>query len=94
MREEINYGINSKGLPIIVIYPEYQHKKDILNSSGTGFKSSIKDLWDKLPVFRDSKNLVPTLHIPLGKKVVKSALNNQDFMVNTQTASKAYYYKQ
>lgn len=92
LREEIDYGINSKGLPIIVIYPEYQYKKDILNSSGTDLNSGIKDLWDKLPVFRDNKNLVPTLHIPLGKRVLRSALSDQSFMVNTKTDSKTFYY--
>ena len=31
LREEINYGIGTKGLPVIVVYPEYSEKSDIVN---------------------------------------------------------------
>ena len=47
LREEIDYGINTKGLPVIVIYPEYSNKSDIINCSSKTFKKQIKDLWDK-----------------------------------------------
>lgn len=48
LREEMNYGIGTKGLPVIVIYPDYDKKSDIVDSNGN-FKKQIKDLWDKLP---------------------------------------------
>lgn len=33
LREEMNYGIGTKGLPVIVIYPDYDKKSDILYNS-------------------------------------------------------------
>lgn len=62
LREEMNYGISTKGLPVIVIYPDYDKKSDIVDSDGN-FKKRIKDLWDKLPAFRDNMSSVATLHI-------------------------------
>ncbi|MBC5679653.1 TIR domain-containing protein [Lachnospira hominis (ex Liu et al. 2021)] len=92
LREEMNYGIGTKGLPVIVIYPDYDKKSDIVDSNGN-FKKQIKDLWDKLPAFRDNMSSVATLHIPCTKSVIISALNNEDFMVNTMADAKKYYYK-
>lgn len=87
LREEMNYGIGTKGLPVIVIYPDYDKKSDIVDSNGN-FKKQIKDLWDKLPAFRDNMSSVATLHIPCTKSVIISALNNEDFMVNTMADAK------
>ena len=42
LREEMNYGIGTKGLPVIVIYPDYDKKSDIVDSNGN-FKKQIKD---------------------------------------------------
>lgn len=92
LREEMNYGIGTKGLPVIVIYPDYDKKSDIVDSNGN-FKKQIKDLWDKLPAFRDNMSSVATLHIPCTKSLITSALNDQDFMVNTMADAKKYYYK-
>jgi len=92
LREEVDYGINNKGLPVIVIYPEFSNKKDIVDSGGN-FKKSIKDLWDKLPKFRDSMDSVATLHIPCSKILIKSGLGNEDFMVATITKAGRYFYK-
>lgn len=91
LKEEIDYGINIQGLPIIVIYPEYSEKTDIaINGS---IKQQIKNLWDKLPVFRDNMNKVPNLHIPLKKELIKSALLDTDFMLNTKTQSGTFFFK-
>lgn len=43
LREEVDYGINTKGLPVIVIYPEFKKKNDIVDSEGN-FKKQIIDL--------------------------------------------------
>ena len=56
-------------------------------------KMDLTDLWDKLPAFRDNMSSVATLHIPCTKSVIISALNNEDFMVNTMADAKKYYYK-
>ena len=61
--------------------------------SNGNFKKQIKDLWDKLPAFRDNMSSVATLHIPCTKSLITSALNDQDFMVNTMADAKKYYYK-
>lgn len=92
LREEIDFGINSDGLPIIVVYPEYKEKNDIVTDGGK-IKKQISDLWDNLPIFRDSMNKVPTIHIPMSKKLIKKALEDEDFMVNSKTTAGVYFYK-
>lgn len=90
LREEIEYGINTCKLPIIVIYPEYGEKMDIADENG--IKKNIKLLWDKLPVFRDNITKVPTLHIPCKKELIRKALNDGNFMVSSMVESGTFYY--
>lgn len=90
LREEIDYGINDQGLPIIVIYPEYDSKASLLINAS--LKQSVKNLWDKLPIFRDSMSKVPTLHVPIKKDVIETALKNSDFMLATKTTPDYYWY--
>lgn len=92
LREEMDYGINTKGLPVIVVYPEYSEKSDIVNCDSKTIKKQIKDLWDKLPIFRDSMSKVPTLHLPMDKALIETALKDSDFMVATKKeAVKSFY---
>ena len=93
LREEIDYGINNQGLPVIVVYPDYQEKSDIINCQSETFKKQINDLWDKLPILRDSMHNVPTLHIPNKKILIRNALNDSDFMVSSKRNSGTYFYK-
>lgn len=90
LREEIDYGINDQGLPIIVLYPEFSEKSDIANSNG--IKKKIEELWNKLPVFRDNMDKVPTLHIPCKKELIKSALLDSDYMFNSKGDAGVSYY--
>lgn len=92
LNEEMNYGIKECGLPVIVIYPDYSEKSDIVDSNGK-IKKQIKDLWDNLPSFRDNRSAVAVLHIPNKKALIETALNDEDFMVNTMTSSGDYFYK-
>lgn len=92
LREEIDYGINTKGLPVIVIYPEFSEKSDIINCSSDSIKQKIRDLWDKLPIFRDSMSKVPTIHIPNNKALIEKTLNDPDFNVATKCNSGLFYY--
>lgn len=92
LREEIDFGINTNGLPVIVVYPEYSEKSDIINCDSKKFKKQITDLWDKLPIFRDSMDKVPTIHIPMKKDLIEKALNDPKFMVNTKGAADKYFY--
>jgi len=90
LREEIDYGINDQGLPVIVIYPEYDSKESLLMNGV--LKQSVKNLWDKLPIFRDSMKEVPTLHVPMKKELIKTALQDEGFMVGTKKESGIYRY--
>ena len=90
LREEIDYGINDQGLPVIVIYPEFDSKESLLANGG--LKQSVKNLWDKLPIFRDSMKEVPTLHVPMKKELIKTALQDEGFMVGTKKESGIYRY--
>src|SRR5580765_1941364 len=78
LREEIEYGINDQGLPVIVIYPEYNTKESLLVNGS--LKQAVKNLWGNLPVFRDSMDKVPTLHVPMDKGLIKTSLQDNDFM--------------
>lgn len=91
LREEINYGINDQGLPVIVIYPEYDTKEGLLLNGS--LSQSVKNLWDRLPIFRDSMNKVPTLHIPNKKEIIEASLKSSDFMLATKTTAGFYWYK-
>lgn len=91
LREEINYGVNEKGLPIIVIYPEFLK---ISNIDKQVIRKEIKDLWNQLPIFRDSIDKVPTLHVPYEKELIKKALNDSDFMVSTKCKAETFFYKE
>lgn len=82
IREEIDYGINDQGLPVIVIYPEYDTAASLLTDGS--LKQSVKNLWDSLPVFRDSMKRVPTLHVPLSKTLIQKSLSDPDLMIATK----------
>lgn len=82
LREEIEYGVNDQGLPVIVIYPEYDSNEKLI-ADGALKKEAI-DLWEKLPVFRASLGSVPTIHIPLVKDLIKRALVDEDLMISTK----------
>ncbi len=90
LREEMDYGINDQGLPVIVIYPEYGTKESLL-ANGI-FKQEVMNLWNSIPVFRDSMRNVPTLHVPLQQSQIEDSLRNQGFMVATKTTPDIYRY--
>lgn len=93
LREEIDYGINECDLPIIVVYPDYNEKESLLTKEKDGLSSSVKKLWDKLPIFKELKSKVPVLHLPFKQSLIKQALENKDFMINTKCEAKDYFYK-
>lgn len=90
LREEIDYGINYQGLPVIVIYPGYDTKESLLTDGS--LKPAVKKLWDILPVFRDSMKNVPTIHIPLSKSLIEKSLRNEKFMIATKTNPSIFRY--
>lgn len=90
LREEIDYAINTKDLPIIVVYPELKTMDDI--HTQPEFTSTVTKLWDKLPVFRDNKYKIPVLHVPYNKVLIRKALDDPDFRVATKTTADDYFY--
>lgn len=92
LREEIDYGINTLGLPVIVVYPEYKLESDIINCKSNAIKNNIEELWDKLPIFRNSMHNVPTVHLPLNKELIKQILINPNFKLSTKCKAGIYFY--
>ncbi|MCF1267350.1 toll/interleukin-1 receptor domain-containing protein [Morganella morganii] len=90
LKEEIDYGINTLGLPVIVIYPDYDTKGSLLNNNK--LKQQIRNLWSRIPTFRDSMNKVPTIHIPMKKDLIKQTLTDRDFMVKSKIAPDIFIY--
>lgn len=90
LQEEIDYGINTKELPVIVIYPDFKDISDICCS--TGLRSQVTCLWNKLPKLRNNMKKVTTLHIPYKKSLITSALKDDNFKVQTMTEARVYYY--
>lgn len=90
LREEIDYGINELELPVIIVYPDYPDKASL--RTGDNFKQSVIDLWDSLPILRDSMYKVPTLHIPMSKEILKDALSDKDLMINSKSKPIKFYY--
>ena len=92
LREEVDYGINSMELPVIVVYPDFSEKSDIIGCQSKTIRKQIKDLWDKLPKFRDSMADVPTLHVPNKQSLIKKALQDDDFKVQTKGKPGVFFY--
>ena len=92
LREEVDYGINDLGLPVIVVYPDFSEESDIIICKSKTIRKQIKDLWDKLPRFRDSMENVPTRHVPNKKSLIKKALQDDDFMVQSKGKAGVFFY--
>ena len=93
LREEVDYGINYMGLPVIVVYPDYGEKSDIIICKSKTIRKQISDLWDKLPKFRDSMKSIPTLHVPNKKILIRNALEDDDFKVQSKGNSGIFFYQ-
>lgn len=93
LREEMEYGVGELGLPVIVVYPEYDSRASILNPSCNGLSCAIKSLWENVPSFKRLMATVPTLHIPLSKDLIVAALKDGNYQVQSKTLPGASYYK-
>lgn len=82
LHEEIDYGINNQGLPVIVVYPDFETSDEIKRKTY---------IWGNLPIFRDSKHKVPVLHIPFTKEGIQKALEDKRFMINSKATPGDYY---
>lgn len=90
VKEELEYGIHDQGLPVIVIYPDYNEKINIADSNG--IKQQIRNLWNKVPTFKKYMDEVATIHVPMKQSLIESALNDSKFKVGSMVDKKDYYY--
>lgn len=90
LREEIDYGINTLGLPVIVVYPDYHDNSSIADGCKPNYRA--KKLWEKLPIFRDNMNKVPTAHVPMNIKYIAQALNDPDFTIQRKHTTFCWCY--
>lgn len=76
-----------------MIYPEFSETSQIINFNKS-FTSNVTNLWSKLPIFRDSMDKVPTVHLPMKKEIIRAELNNVGFMVqsNKKLPAGRYYH--
>ena len=86
LTEEMEYGVGELGLPVIVVYPN----GDPIGRDGR-VRGWARDLWNKLPAFRDNMDAVPTLHVPMEKGVLREALLDPDFMVQSKCRPGSYH---
>jgi len=93
LREEIEYGVNTLELPVIVIYPDLKSKEGLLNSGKTSLNGTVHSLWNKLPISRDIKLKVPVLHVPMQKETIIAALNNAAFRIGSTKLPGDYFYQ-
>ena len=90
LREEIDYGINVLGLPVIVVYPDYNYNTSIAEGNKPNYRA--RALWEKLPIFRDNMYKVPTAHVPMNKEYITSALNDPDFTIQKKHTNYCWCY--
>ena len=90
LREEIDYGISVLGLPVIVVYPDFKYNSFIACGNKPNYRA--RALWDKLPVFRDNIHKVPTVHVPMSKEYIITALNDPDFIIQNKHANFCWCY--
>lgn len=86
--EEVNYAINTLKLPVIVIFPEYDTYEKILENNN--FRPHITSLFDKLPVFKESKFKVPVVYVPMNKQLISQALNSPNYTLQNSTQAGDY----
>ena len=92
LREEVAYGIGRLELPVIAVYPDYKDESDIRTRENASIRKQIKDLWEKLPAFRDLREDVPVLHIPMKKALIKGGLGTPGFTVHHKKEPGNYSY--
>lgn len=91
LNEELDYGINKLELPVIVIYREYLKKSDIVDSDSIKFE--IKNLWNYVHILKSAilNKKIATLHIPMDQNLIKKALLDEDFVVDSGKIGTFFY---
>ena len=90
LHEELEYGVKTLGLPVIVAYPDVE-PDEIVKESGLNTEL-LQSYWDRLPIIKDVMQLVPTFHIPFKKDYIASAISDPDVNVETKKEITKYFY--
>lgn len=90
LREELDYGINVLGLPVIVVYADYSQNSSIAYDHKPN--ATAKALWERLPVLRDNITKVPSVHVPLNKEYIAKALADKDFTIQHKRTNFCWCY--
>jgi len=88
--EELDYGINTLGLPVIVVYPDYSYNSSIADDHSPNQRA--RALWDRIPVFKNNYYKVPTVHVPMDKDYIAKALSDLDLTVQHKQGNFCYCY--
>lgn len=88
LHEEIEYGCNTLGLPLIITYPELANSDIVTGDRRLSLK--VQKLWEVLPVLKTAFTKVPSLHILFDKESISRALKNSSFTVQSPAEIKKY----
>lgn len=73
LSEELEYGVAELGLPVIVIYPEFDPQEEP--------SEEMYSIWRKISFFREYMNMVPSLHLRMDKDLLRLALEDSDYTI-------------
>lgn len=76
MNEELDYGINEKRLPVVVVYPELRQEE--IWDDHQRIKERARLLWNAVPLFRDNMQSVFVQHVFFSKSTIHEAITNVD----------------
>lgn len=80
LHEEITYGIDICGLPVIAVYPDID-----LVLYGNRLSEIVIDRMNNLPCFKSRIKDVPVVHIPFKKELIARFLTEPSFSVSAKT---------
>lgn len=87
LSEEIEYGVGELRIPMVVTYPDLDR-----SDFHGGLSSRVTNLWDRLPALTRNIDLIPTLHIPFEKELVRRGLGSGNYAIQTAIRPDQYYY--
>lgn len=90
LREEIDYGVNVLGLPIIFVYINVD--EETMVKDGALNVDVLSEYWRKLPILDGVMDKVPSFHVPMRKGYIASAIIDPDVCVNTKKEVVCYFY--
>lgn len=90
LHEEIEYGVKTLGLPLLIVYPDLEAND--ITTGGSLNTEILQKYWEKLPILNDVWEQVPTFHIPFRKKYIANAIVDPDVNVETKNNITRFFY--